>query len=178
MRCWKPKICIASMALSLATMLAPSFSHADCEASPATIYQLFVNYREQINVASRLEDLQEYFSDNFNRYFLNKLNAASNETSKGQYMARYWDNLNTARDIVIVFDYSLTCRNDFANLALIAALSSNSATIGQEVELWKITIRYLNEKQDWKIDSFAYEKLRHGKQYLATDIKNNFVLIR
>jgi len=166
------------MVLSLTTMLAPSFSHANCEASPETIYQLFVDYREQINIAARLEDLQEYFSDNFNRYFLNKLNAASNETSKGEYMARYWDNLNTAKDIVIVFDYSIACRNDSANLALIAALSSNSATVGQEVELWKITIRYLLEKQEWKIDSFSYEKLRHGKQYLATDIKNNFVLIR
>lgn len=178
MTCWKPKTINTLTGLSLVILLAPTFSYADCKVDRKTIYQLFVDYREQINRASRLEDLSGYFSDNFNRYFLNKLDATNNETTRGQYMARYWDNLNTARDIVIVFDYSLSCDDEIAKLALIAALSSNNAIEGQEVELWKITIRYLNENQDWKIDSFAYEKLPQGQQYLATDIKNNFVLIR
>ncbi len=93
-------------------------------------------------------------------------------------MARYWDNLNTARDIVIVFDYSLTCNKQISKLSLISVLNSNSITEGQEVELWKVTIRYLYEHNQWKIDSFEYRKLKQGQKYLATDIKNNFVLIR
>jgi hypothetical protein len=168
----------APLALAIIITFAPSAGYTACTTDSENIYQLFVEYREQVNSATRLEDLNHYFSDNFNNYYLKKLDAATTETDKGRLMARYWDNLNTARDIIIVFDYSLNCDKQLADLKLISVLSSKTAVVGQEVELWKVTVRYRNENDQWKIDSFEYDKLGRGQEYLATDIKNNFVLIR
>lgn len=131
-----------------------------------------------INTASRLEDLTGYFSNNFNQYFGNKLASAGDKVSKQRYLTQYWDNLNTAKDIVIVFDYSVQCNKNDAILALVSILSSANATEGQEIELWNVKINYLNDNLEWKIDSFEYEKLGPRQNYLATEIKNNFVLIR
>jgi len=167
-----------SISLALMTLAIPLPGFADCAADPEKLYQSFVDYREQINTADRIENLSKYFSDNFNQYFQKKVDNARNRVSKGRHMARYWDNLNTAKDIVIIFDYSLTCDQDNSKLALISVLNSNASIEGQEVELWKVTIRYLLEHNQWKIDSFEYTKLDQGQKYLATDIKNNFVMIR
>ena len=178
MTVFKKLIRDSSFTLLLAMLTIPSTSYADCTVNSEKIYQLFVDYREQINTATTPEDLGKYFSDDFNHYFQNKVDNARNPGSKGHYMARYWDNLNTARDIVIVFDYSLTCNKHVSKLALIAVLNSSPATEGEIVELWKVKIRYIYEHKQWKIDSFEYNKLNQGQKYLATDIKNNFVLIQ
>ncbi|MCI0504555.1 MAG: hypothetical protein L0Z73_00450 [Gammaproteobacteria bacterium] len=167
-----------SAVFSLAVATWPPAVNAACAAEREKIYRLFIDYREQINTASRLEDLIPYFSDNFNGYFSNKLESARSESAKSRYLAQYWDNLNTARDIVIVFDYSLKCINDNARLTLVSVLSSNGVNEGQEVELWTVTINYLAENQQWKIDSFEYKKLGPDQKYLATGIKNNFLKIR
>jgi len=168
-----------SVLFSLVLIAFPSHSFADCAVERETIYRQFIDYREQINTASRLEDLTGYFSENFKQYFTAKLGSAAGETNKNRYLAQYWDNLNTAKDIVIVFDYSLRCdkNNNKASLSLVAVLSSNGVTEGQEVELWNVTVNYLNENQQWKIDSFKYKRLGPNQKYLATGIKNNFVLI-
>ncbi|WP_455208023.1 hypothetical protein [Kaarinaea lacus] len=167
------------MALSLLLVCCcSSVAFAQCAVDSDKLYKLFTDYREQINTASKPEDLSAYFSENFNAYFTNKMNTARNETTRGHYLTQYWDNLNTAKDIVIVFDYTLTCDNNSANLALVSILSSNGTTEGREVELWNVAIKYLREDRQWKIDSFAYERLGSNQRYLATDIKNNFVLIR
>jgi len=155
----------------------PCLGNAQCEIKTDNLYEQFKNYRENINTASRLEDLTGYFSNNFNQHFTNKLASASGKTGKQRYLTQYWDNLNTAKDIVIVFDYSVQCIKNNANLALVSILSSANASEGREVELWNVKINYTSENIDWKIDSFEYEKLGPRKDYLATEIKNNFVRI-
>jgi len=162
----------------MAMLAIPLPGFSACNVEPQDMYQLFVDYREKINSAGSLEDLTKYFTDNFNQYFQTKVENARNRISKGRHMARYWDNLNTAKDIVIVFDYSLTCEQQLSKLALISVLESSEASEGQEVELWRVTIRYHFEHKLWKIDSFEYKKLEQEKKFLATDIKNNFAVIR
>ena len=85
----------------------PCLSNAQCDIEADKLYENFKNYRETINSASRLEDLTGYFSKSFNQYFSNKLATARGKNSKQRYLTQYWDNLNTAGDIVIVFDYSM-----------------------------------------------------------------------
>lgn len=167
-----------SAIVSLVIISCPSAVYAACAAEREKIYPLFIDYREKINTATRVEELTPYFSGNFNGYFSTKLESARSETARSRYLAQYWDNLNTAKDIVIVFDYSLKCTNDNARLTLVSVLSSNGAQEGQEVELWAVTINYLAENQQWKIDSFEYKKLGPDQKYLATSIKNNFLIIR
>lgn len=153
-------------------------ANAKCEINTDNLYEQFKIYREHINTATRLEDLTNYFSQNFNQYFSDKLANARGETSKQRYLTQYWDNLNTAKDIVIVFDYSAKCDKKNATLILVSILDTNQSGEGQEVELWNVLIDYTKDNHEWKIDSFEYKKLGHRKDYLATEIKNNFVLIR
>jgi hypothetical protein len=163
--------------ISLASSM-PCLSNAQCDMNADNLYEKFKNYRETINTASKLEDLTGYFSQNFNQYFSGKLTTARGNHSKQRYLTQYWDNLNTAGDIVIVFDYSMKCiTRNIVSLALVSILSQTDTSEGQEVELWSVKINYSREHLDWKIDSFEYETLGPGKNYLATEIKNNFVRI-
>jgi hypothetical protein len=162
--------------ISLASSM-PCLSNAQCDMNADNLYEKFKNYRETINTASKLEDLTGYFSQNFNQYFSGKLTTARGNHSKQRYLTQYWDNLNTG-DIVIVFDYSMKCiTRNIVSLALVSILSQTDTSEGQEVELWSVKINYSREHLDWKIDSFEYETLGPGKNYLATEIKNNFVRI-
>ncbi|WP_455200129.1 hypothetical protein [Kaarinaea lacus] len=150
---------------------------AKCEINADNLYEQFKNYREHINTATRLEDLTNYFSQNFNLYYSDKLANARGEASKQRYLTQYWDNLNTLKDIVIVFDYSAKCDKGIATLALVSILDTNQSDEGQEVELWNVLIDYTQDNHAWKIDSFEYKKLGSRKDYLATEIKSNFVRI-
>ena len=87
----------------LVAITSSNFAKAACNIDNNEFYNSFKSYREQINTASRLEDLNHFFSSNFNQYFTNKLDAADNDTLNRQYLTQYWDNLNTAKDIVIVY---------------------------------------------------------------------------
>ena len=156
----------------------PYLASAKCDIETNNLYELFKNYREQINTATKLEDLNVYFSQNFNQYYSDKLTHARGELSKQRYLNQYWDNLNTTKDVVIVLDYSVRCDKGNAALELVSILNIDQPNEGQEVELWNVIINYVKDKLDWKIDSFEYKKLDSRKNYLATEIKDNFVLIR
>ena len=162
----------------LITVIVYPVAQADCHVDANALYKSFKRYREQINTATKLEDLTQFFSANFNQYFTNKLESADSDDVYHTYLTQYWDNLNTAKDIVIVFDYSAHCHNREARLALASILSSETATKGLKVNLWSVTVNYISEDNQWKIDSFEYEKLHAGQKYSATDIKDNFVKIR
>jgi hypothetical protein len=162
----------------LITIIVSSVAQADCQVDATTLYKSFKHYRQQINTATKMEELTHFFSANFNRYFTNKLESADSDDVYQTYLTQYWDNLNTAKDIVIVFDYSAHCHNSAAHLVLVSILSSEPATIGSKVELWSVTINYINESNEWKIDSFDYGKLHAGRKYTTTDIKDNFIKIR
>jgi hypothetical protein len=149
---------------------------ADCHVDANALYKSFKSYRQQINTATKLEDLTHFFSANFNHYFTNKLESADTDEIYNTYLTQYWGNLNTAKDVVIVINYSVHCQNSDARLVLVSILSG-TATKGSKVDLWNVTINYIHENNDWKIDSFEYEKLNARHKYSETDIKDNFVKI-
>ena len=108
------------------------------------------------------------------------MRSASSELIRQRYLAQYWDNLNAARDVVIVFDYSLQCDGQRATLNLISILDNTQARVGQQIRLWQVAIKYVQARQEWKIDSITYEELNHSnsKSYQANEIINNFLNIR
>ena len=169
---------IVKILFAISAVVVPGVAHAKCEINADNLYEQFKSYREQINTAARLEDLTIYFSQNFNQYFTDKVTHSRGKISKQRYLNQYWDNLNTAKDVVIVFDYTMQCDSTKTSLVLTAILNTNQSNEGQEVDLWNVTINYTKDDPDWKIDSFEYKKLGSRKNYLATEIKNNFVIIR
>lgn len=157
-----------------------------CGASQDSLYSVFKSYRQILNTDHQIDDLKLYFSTNFNEYYQTKLLATQTDSTYKRFLTQYWDNLNTARDIVIVFDEHELCRKNTARLELVTTLdtgtrdpaSSNGADDGANVQLWRVRIYFVREAGHWKIDSFEYRKIHAAGKYLASDIIDNFVLIR
>ncbi len=162
--------------------LLPLIAYAECELDGLSLYTVFKQYREQVNTATRLEQLTPYFSTVFNNYYTGKLASSSNKT---RHLTHYWDNLNTAQDIVIVYEYTVHCINknkDQATLTLLAILdqplSLQQSPSQQQVDLWAVKIYYVKEEQHWLIDSFEYNKSRSDKTFKEHQIIDNFAVIR
>jgi len=170
---------VASVVILLVIITVSPAARAECNVDSNTLYKSFKRYREQINNATQLEELTRYFSENFKQYFTNKLASADNDDARRTYLTQYWNNLNTVRDVVIVFDYTAHCEHNDAVLKLISVLSPlTTSKSGRKVDLWSVTVHYINEHNQWKIDSFEYVRLNGRKKYQEADIKDNFVKIR
>ena len=107
----------------LAFLYAP-LSQAKCQTEPAAVYQHFKNYRLKLAHATRLEQLSPFFSSRFNQYYLEKLSPGNNDHVAQDYLKQYWLNLNTAQDIVIVYEYALHCTEAATILQLTTILGS------------------------------------------------------
>ncbi|MGD8570431.1 MAG: hypothetical protein PVJ39_20245 [Gammaproteobacteria bacterium] len=173
------------MTLVLAPMiLASPFTVAACRTDAEAMYSAFKSYRQHLNTATHIDELKPYFSTVFNQYYMGRLKKLKSPSASGRFLARYWDNLNTAMDIVIVFDFRAHCVNNSPALELIAVLdtpsTSNNRTNAPNgtVQLWRITLYFVYEQNGWKIDSFEYQKDGGSRQYVASDIIDNFVRIR
>lgn len=168
-----------SVVILLAMITVSPAAWAKCHVDNNTLYKSFKHYREQINSATKLEDLTLYFSENFKRYFTDKLESADNDDARRAYLTQYWNNLNTVKDVVIIYDYTAHCSRNKAHLKLISVLSPlTTGKSSRKVDLWSVTVHYINEHNKWKIDSFEYVKLNSRKKYPEADIKDNFVKIR
>lgn len=164
-------------------------SMAECLSDANAMYDAFKMYRQQLNTAKHIDELKPYFSDNFNQYYGRHLENRHRQPGYNRFLTQYWDNLNTARDIVIVFDFWARCINNTPALHLVAVLDNtavnkadNGAANG-DVKLWQVTVYFMYEHNNWKIDSFEYRKLQRrtsksSRQYTAPDIIDNFVNIR
>ncbi|KPJ95013.1 MAG: hypothetical protein AMJ53_03890 [Gammaproteobacteria bacterium SG8_11] len=156
--------------------LLPWCALAQCDAN--SVYAAFKQYREQVNSATHLEQLSPYFSTTFNQYYTAKL---ASEKGSTRYLTHYWDNLNTAQDIVIVYDYAVRCsgkENNQATLTLLAILNQPSTTPQPQVDLWMVKIHYVKEDQQWLIESFEYDKSRSNEVFEENQIVDNFAVIR
>jgi len=171
------KLKVISLFVSIIALGLPLPGSADCSINAEDLYAQFKSYRQQINTASRIEELTPYFSREFLQYYDLRLAGADNELEKRRNLTQFWDNLNTGRDIIIIFDYSVQCVHTKAILSLVAALESNQHRESTTVQLWHVRISYMMDDSLWKINAFEYETLNNGKSYLATDIKDNFVMI-
>ena len=164
----------------------PRVVKADCEIDAVSLYASFKKYREQVNTATTLEHLTPYFSTAFNQYYTTKLENPESSDSKTRYLTQYWDNLNTAKDIVIVYDYSLGCalggnknvNAGITTLQLLAVLDQPAVAGQRKVDLWTVKIHYVNEGQRWLIDSMEYGKSRSKRNYDESQIIDNFVMVR
>ena len=159
----------------------PGLAHGDCQFDAAGLYGSFKKYREQINSAVKLEQLTPYFSTAFNRYYTSKLENPELLDSKTRYLTQYWDNLNTAKDIVIVYDYSVSCDTpgeSAAVLTLLVVLDQPDAAAQSIVDLWNVKIHYVNEDAHWLINSMEYTKSRSRRSYHESQIVDNFVVVR
>ncbi len=164
--------------LSLNFYVTATLAGTKCGTDADTLYAKFKEYREQLNQSSNIEPLSKFYSGNFNLYFTDKMNSAKSEIIRQQYLNQYWDNLNTANDIVIVFDYSTQCTDNQVSLLLVTILDNTNVVEGQEIELWNVAVNYVKDKDGWKIDSITYEKRANSQKYLASEIKSNFLKIR
>jgi hypothetical protein len=170
--------------ISILAILASPLTEAACRADADAMYSVFKSYRQHLNNATHLDELKPYFSNAFNQYFSGRLAKLKSPSARGRFLARYWDNLNTARDIVIVFDYRGHCVDDTPALELVAVLDTpsnaetNTDTSNIAVQLWRITLYFVHEQNGWKINSFEYRKDGGSRQYVASDIIDNFVHIR
>lgn len=161
-----------------AVLMLPLLGRAECETDRVSLYAVFKQYREQVNTATRLEHLTPYFSTTFNNYYTDKLETAS---SKTRHLTHYWDNLNTAQDIVIVYDYAAQCLNsgkDKATLRILAILDQPMEPSQPRVDLWEVKVHYVKEGEHWLIDSFEYDKHPSDKTFEESQIVDNFAVIR
>ncbi|WP_455210176.1 hypothetical protein [Kaarinaea lacus] len=161
-----------------ALSMLPLLVHAQCELDDAGLYADFKRYREHVNVATHIDHLTPYFSTAFNDYYLSKL---ASTDSKIRYLTHYWDNLNTAKDIVIVYDYAVQCANngEKATLALLVILDQPFEPQQLRVDLWDVKVHYVKEGETtWLIDSFEYAKSHTEKTFEESQIVDNFVVIR
>ena len=159
--------------------LLPSWVEAQCDVEAAQLYEAFKLYRERINTATQLEQLTPYFSSAFNQYYADKL-SLDRETRR--YLTHYWDNLNTAKDIVIVYDYSAKCEQaDRAALRLLVILNEpglSETPPESRLDLWHVTVYFQREEEYWLIDSFEYRKSRSNKSFSENHIIDNFAVPR
>jgi hypothetical protein len=168
-------------------LLAPLFAHAalaqaQCQVNSADLYAEFKHYREHLNRANRLQHLTPYFSNAFNQYYAAKLKPGE---TRGRYLTHYWDNLNTAKDIVIIYQYTMQCANhgDSATLNLLAILEQpfseqGATTQSGLVDLWEVKVHYVKQGQRWLIDSFEYIKSPSEQTFTESQIVDNFAVIR
>ena len=197
--------CICYKRLFIKTVCLTAFiltgqgAYGACTTDRDAMYKVFKSYRQHLNTVKHIDELKPYFSISFNEYYLAKLAKLQNKPGYDRFFTQYWDNLNTARDIVIVFDYTARCVGNSPALELIAVLDTtsndrdirngtdstlvnstveNSTVENSTVELWRVRVYFEYEQSGWKIDSFEYRKNGAARQYLATDIIDNFVLIR
>ena len=163
--------------LCVTLLIMPSIGRAQCKPDDAGIYALFKQYREQVNIATQLDQLTPYFSTTFNNYYTDKLASA---TVKSRYLTHYWDNLNTAKDIVIVYEYAVQCAktDEQATLTLLVILDQPLTPQQQIVDLWEVKVYYLMEGDAWLIDSFEYAKSHSGNTFEESQIVDNFAVIR
>lgn len=168
------------------TLLLPVLVCADCEIDAANLYASFKKYREQLNSASRLTQLMPYFSTAFNRYYSDKLENSESEDNKAHYLTQYWNNLNTAKDIVIVYEYSVDCerakdKNKTAGaavLSLLVILDQPGVAALSTVDLWYVNVYYVNEAGLWLINSIEYTKSPSPRIYHEKQIIDNFAVVR
>jgi|GEM_PF-1692520 len=161
-----------------ALLLLPLLAHARCEEiENESLYAVFKQYREQVNVAKHLDELTPYFSTDFNNYYTVKLASAE---SKTRYLTHYWDNLNTAKDVLIVYRYTVECtpNGEQATLGLLAILDEPLSPQQQRVDLWEVKVHYVKEGQAWLINSFEYAKSQSKETFEESQIVDNFVVIR
>lgn len=167
---------ILTKTLCAALLALPWPAWAQCAMDTDGLYGLFKRYREQVNTASRLEDLTAYFSSAFNGYYAAKMPYAPNGS---RYLTQYWENLNSAKDIVIIYDYKARCMSaDRAGLSLLAILNKPSAPPQPQVDLWNVTVHYVREGGQWLIDSFEYHKSESQRMFSESEIVDNFAVVR
>lgn len=161
--------------LCAALLTLPLSAYAQCEADG--LYAAFKQYREHVNIATHLDHLTPYFSTAFKNYYAAKLASAADKT---RYLTHYWDNLNTAKDIVIVYQYAVQCANndEQATLTLLAVLNQPLPPQQWRVDLWEVKVHYVKEGQTWLIDSFEYAKSQSDKTFHENQIVDNFAVIR
>jgi hypothetical protein len=157
-------------------------ARAQCELDATHLYGVFKQYREHLDRADHWQQLTPYFSNAFNQYYTTKLASAD---AKSRYLAHYWDNLNTAKDIVIIYTYTAQCRNEGqqATLKLLAVLDRpfsepSLATQPALVDLWNVRVYYVKEGGRWLIDSFEYDKSQSQQTFKESQIVDNFAVIR
>jgi hypothetical protein len=157
-------------------------ARAQCELDATQLYRVFKQYREHLNRADHWQQLTPYFSNAFNQYYTSKLGSAD---AKSRYLAHYWDNMNTAQDIVIIYAYTAQCRSQAqqATLTLLVVLDrpfSEPSLLTQPalVDLWNVKVYYVKEDGRWLIDSFEYNKSRSQQTFKESQIVDNFAVIR
>jgi hypothetical protein len=159
-------------------LMWPVLGQAQCASESAELYVVFKQYRESVNTATHLNQLIPYFSTAFNNYYTAKLASAA---GKPRHLTHYWDNLNTAKDIVIVYDYAARCTSkdkNQATLSLLAILDQPLTPPQPQVDLWTVKVHYVKEGQTWLIDSFEYDKSHSDRTFEENQIVDNFAVIR
>lgn len=152
---------------------------AQCEIDEAGLYGQFKQYREQVNSAVSLEQLTPYFSTKFNQYYRSKLEASTGAANRKRYLTHYWDNLNTAKDVVIVYSYAMQCHDsNNVSLLVLAILDQGFDPQRVAVDMWEVKIHYQRENSQWLIDSFEYQRSGAQKFYETNQIVDNFATIR
>lgn len=152
------------------------FVFANCQSEPDALYTAFKKYRNQINSATQLNDLTPYFSSRFKQYYTEKLANPENKSKRTRFLTHYWDNLNTAKDIIIVYEYVARCKQQRATLKLLTVLEQPRQSAAQ-VDLWNVTIYYVKEGASWLIDSIEYEKSNSLRTFEEQQIVDNFAVI-
>lgn len=177
---WKP-LRLGTVLVALATLCGAAASHAGekkCQQQEinANFYQQFIRYRQAVNSANAPQDLAKYFSPTFNRYFEKKLEKASTDEEKSRALGQYWDNLNSAADVVSVYRQQLECHRDHPVLVLLGSLKSDLPKIGEIIPLWRIHIEYSRQPNgDWRIENIEFNKLKKTPAPLR--LLNNFSVI-
>ena len=73
--------------------------------------------------------------------------------------------------------YTMKCRMPEATLNLKALLQLEKAKAKNKVDVWAINIRYRNELNEWRIDSFEYNLLPNAT-LPETGVVDSFVKFR
>ena len=161
-------------ALLCLTVFFPTLSNASCDLP---LYEHFKNYRQQINQADQLEQLSRFFSNSYKQYYKSKINKAVGKHEKQRYLNQYWDNLGIAKDIIIVYDYDIVCRDNDAILKLTTVLDNKTTDATSTVDFWRVTVRYEQEGQMWRISQLEYNKSGSNEPLLEANIVDNFLIL-
>lgn len=163
----------------LAAWLFTTSASAACNTDANHVYEKFKEYRKSLDKTRRVEQLSPFFTQGFKQYYQIKINKTRG-SSKKRFLNQYWDNLNTGRDIIIVYNYLVRCTQNQALLVLDAVLDKNStgSLDASKVDLWNVTIEYQWEQEQWLIQDFAYKKSPQPHKLDSTKIKDNFFRLR
>jgi len=138
-------------------------------------YHHFVAYRQAINKARAPADLAKYFTPAFNAYFQQQLAQASNDKEKNRALLQYWDNLNSAADVISVYRYNWSCRHNRNLLVVLGSLKSDLPDIGGTIAVWRIRVEYKQSGDNWLIDNIEFNKSNKTPKHLR--LLNNFTVI-